>query len=809
LAERSDTVLQSLCQNVLALSRAGSAGVSLKSISDAGAPIFVWPAIAGGWSSYVGGTMPRDASPCGMVINAQIPLLFPRTHEFFAPFETIEPPIVEVLLAPFFSEGMAVGTVWAICHDPDRRFEREDARVLQSISHFAAAAYRTIQTNEAGQKTQERLNLTLSNAEIVGLRDWHIPEDRVFADERIARLFGVDPARAAAGAPIVEFLGGIDVEDRERVREQIAVALQTGAPYSSEYRVNAEPGAVRYVIARGKCEFAPNGAPLRFPGAIVDVTELRRAELALHASEDQFHRLAQAMPNHVWTAAADGRLDWLNHQAYAFSGAEAGSLVGRKWLAFVHPDDLASVLATWEQALRTGEPYQMEFRLRRADGVYRWHLARAVPLDWKTGRGGRWIGTNTDIEDQKATLRALADVNALLEERVAQRTQELRAAEQSIRQLQKIEAVGKLTGGIAHDFNNILTGITGSLELIQRRLDTGHSDGIDRYMTLALSAAQRAAGLTQRLLAFARQQSLDIKRQDINALITSMEDMLHRTLGESIRLQTRKQSDLWPALTDANQFENALLNLVINARDAMPDGGSLTVETTNIQLDARMAAAGNMAPGEYIVVAVSDTGEGMPPDVIEKAFDPFFTTKPVGAGTGLGLSMIYGFAQQSGGNVRIYSEVGNGTTVRLFLRRDTGEAIVESEAPPTPILAGRGETVLVVEDDPAVRLLVGEVLDELGYRKFEAANAMEALPVLHSARSIDLMVTDVGLPHINGRQLAEIARARRPDLKVLFVTGYAAHASVRRGVLEAGMDVMTKPFALDALATKIREMLCN
>jgi PAS domain S-box-containing protein len=535
----------------------------------------------------------------------------------------------------------AVGTVWAICHEPHRCFDREDARLLQSISHFAAAAYRTIQTSEVGRQTQERLDLTLSNAEIVGLWDWHIPEDRVFADERFARLFGVDPARAAAGAPIADFLGGIHVEDRERVREQIAVAMQTGGPYSSEYRLNVKRGEVRYVVARGKCEFAPNGTPLRFPGAIVDVTEQRRAELALHASEDQFRRLAQAVPNHVWTAAADGRLDWLNDQVYGFSGAHAGSLVGHKWLAFVHPDDLAAVSAEWEQALRTGEPYEMELRLRRADGVYRWHLARAVPLDWNAESGGRWIGTNTDIEDQKATSNALTDINTLLEERVEQRTAELQAAEQSIRQMQKIEAVGQLTGGIAHDF---LTGITGSLELIRRRLDAGRSDGIDRYMTAAMSAAQRAAGLTQRLLAFARQQSLDIKRQDINALITSMEDMLHRTLGESIRLQTCKQPDLWPALTDANQFENALLNLTINARDAMPDGGNLTIETSNIRLDAPTAGAANIAPGEYIVIAVSDTGEGMPPDVIEKAFDPFFTTKPIGAGTGLGLSMIYGFA---------------------------------------------------------------------------------------------------------------------------------------------------------------------
>ena len=807
LAERSGSILQSLCRSVLTLSKAGSAGVSLKSISDAGAPIFVWPAIAGGWSSYVGGTMPRDASPCGMVIDAQVPLLFPAEHEFFAPFVAVEPPIVEVLLAPFFSEGAAVGTVWAICHSPDRRFEHEDVRILQSVSHFAAAAYRTIQIEEARRTTQERLNLTLSNAEIVGLWDWHVPEDLMFADERFARLFGVDPARAAGGAPIAEFLDGIHAEDQDRVSQAIAVALQTGEPFSSEYRVTATDGGVRHVIARGRCELAPDGTALRFPGAAVDITEQRRVELALHASEDQFHRLTQAAPNHVWTAAADGRLDWLNDQVYAFSGASPGSLLGRKWLAFIHPDDLAGVSAKWEQALRTGEPYETELRLQRADGVYRWHLARAVPLESTPADGRRWIGTNTDIEDQKATANALTDLNALLEERVEQRTEELRMAEQSIRHMQKIEAVGQLTGGIAHDFNNLLTGITGSLELIQRRLDAGRSDGIGRYMTAALSSAQRAASLTQRLLAFARQQSLDTKRQDVNKLIAGMEELLRRTLGETIRLQTHAQPDLWPALTDANQFENAVLNLAINARDAMPDGGNLIIETTNIRLDARMAAVSGVAPGEYVVVAVSDTGVGMPPDIIEKAFDPFFTTKPIGAGTGLGLSMTYGFAQQSGGNLRIYSEVGNGTTVKLFLKRDTGEDGAETEVARSAVPAGRGETVLVVEDDAAVRLLIGEVLGELGYTKFEASNAMEALPILNSARPIDLMVTDVGLPYINGRQLAEIARARRPEIKVLFVTGYAARASVRHGALAAGMDIMTKPFALDALATKIREMI--
>jgi CheY-like chemotaxis protein len=370
-----------------------------------------------------------------------------------------------------------------------------------------------------------------------------------------------------------------------------------------------------------------------------------------------------------------------------------------------------------------------------------------------------------------------------------------------------MDALGQLTGGIAHDFNNLLTGIIGSLDIVRRRMVDGRAADIARFMDAASASAQRAAALTHRLLAFARRQSLDTKPSDVNALVLGMEELLHRTLGEQVSLRTELMAGLWPALADDNQLENAILNLAINARDAMPDGGQLTIETANIKLDAAFAAAMEDAmAGDYVMIAVSDTGSGMPPDVVEKAFDPFFTTKPIGEGTGLGLSMIYGFVKQSAGHVRIYSEVGKGTTIKIFLRRAEAE-LAASPQDSAQVPLGQGETVLVVEDDAAVRLIITDVLEELGYRHLEAPDGITALPILQSAQRVDLLVTDVGLPKMNGRQLAEMARAARPALKVLFVTGYAEKAAVRHGFLEPGMEMLMKPFTLDSLATKVREML--
>jgi len=369
-----------------------------------------------------------------------------------------------------------------------------------------------------------------------------------------------------------------------------------------------------------------------------------------------------------------------------------------------------------------------------------------------------------------------------------------------------MEAIGQLTGGIAHDFNNLLTGITGSLDIIRRRIASGHTDDIERFMEGATNSAFRAAALTQRLLAFSRRQSLNAKSCDANALVAGMEDMLRRTLGEQVRLETALDEDLWPALADANQFENAILNLAINARDAMPDGGRLTISTRNATVMATdPKPRQHELPGSYVVVRVTDSGSGMAPEVVAKVFEPFFTTKPIGQGTGLGLSMIYGFVRQSGGYVRIESGIGRGTTVALFLPRSTADAVATEVAKPQASPQGNGETVLVVEDDATVRLLIIEVLEELGYLHFHAAEAEGALAIINAGTKIDLIVTDVGLPGMDGRALAMLAQKARPGLKVLLVTGYAEKAKVRVDFLGPDMDILLKPFTLDALGLRSKK----
>lgn len=425
------------------------------------------------------------------------------------------------------------------------------------------------------------------------------------------------------------------------------------------------------------------------------------------------------------------------------------------------------------------------------------------------GRRRQYEARDRLIDLSQSELRLQTTLETL-EQQVEERTTQLRHNEEALRQSQKMEAVGQLTGGIAHDFNNMLTGIIGSLELLRRRLSRGRTDDLDGLIDLGVTSANRAASLTHRLLAFSRRQSLDSKPVEMNDLVVSMGALLQRSINETIRLDMQLDSQLWVAEADPNQLESALLNLVINARDAMPDGGKLVVKTANQHLDHTFTDAhSNLEPGDYVVLSVTDTGCGMPEATINRAFDPFFTTKPIGQGTGLGLSMIYGFSKQSRGHVAIDSEVGKGTTVSLYLPRFGGDDLPQED--PTDVehapFAQEGETVLIVEDDPAVRVLVSTVLGELGYSFVEAGDADSAVPILESGQRIDLMISDVGLPGMNGRQLAEIGRQCRPDLKVLFITGYAEHAAVRGGFLDPGMQMITKPFTFDLLTAKVREMI--
>ncbi|AVI85028.1 MULTISPECIES: response regulator [Pseudomonas syringae group] len=530
----------------------------------------------------------------------------------------------------------------------------------------------------------------------------------------------------------------------------------------------------------------------------------------LHESEGRLQNALKAGRLGSWVLEAEHLRLTSSTITKAHYGRDDGdSFDYRDWLAAVYFEDQPRMQSALQRSLDTGVDFIIEYRNVWPDGSLSWVDVRARAIRGKNGMVSSLAGVTSDITERKQAESQLRRLNETLEHQVEERTSQLRQKEDILRQSQKMEAVGQLTGGIAHDFNNMLTGIIGSLELIRRRVSRGHTEDLNSLVDLGVTSANRAAALTHRLLAFSRRQSLDSKPVEINHLVDAMDELLQRSVNESIHLQLRLAGDLWTAEADPNQLENALLNLVLNARDAMPDGGTLVVETSNQQLDTSFTNAHeNLLPGDYVVLSVSDNGCGMPETVISRAFDPFFTTKPIGQGTGLGLSMIYGFSKQSHGHVSIKSEVGLGTTVQLFLPRFQG---LKEEAEPTlqssALYAENGETVLIVEDDPAVRALVSEVLSELGYAFIEAGQATDAVPILESAQRIDLLISDVGLPGMNGRQLAEIARQLRPALKVLFITGYAEHAAVRAGFLDTGMELITKPFAFDHLTSKVRQMI--
>ncbi|MFP5076260.1 PAS domain-containing protein [Rhizobium sp. YIM 134829] len=538
-----------------------------------------------------------------------------------------------------------------------------------------------------------------------------------------------------------------------------------------------------------------------------DRSSQRRMEMALRASEAEFRTLSQSMLNHVWTADPAGRSTWFNDRVYDFTGCGPEDMP-EGLTPFIHEDDRASALSAWQNALETGTLYQTEYRLRRKDHVYRWHLVRAVPVRDEAGRIQRWIGTNTDIEHAKRNEAALAELNATLESRIEQRTSELMITQKALQQSQKMETIGQLTGGVAHDFNNLLQVVAGNLQLLAR--DVAGNERAERRVTNALAGVSRGAKLASQLLAFGRRQALEPKVINIARFLNGMDDLLRRSIGEAVEVETIVSGGLWNTFVDPTQVENAVLNLAINARDAMKGAGTLTIEVANASLDADYARAhADVEPGQYVMVAVTDTGAGMTPEVLERVFDPFFSTKPEGKGSGLGLSMVYGFVKQSGGHVKIYSELGQGTTVRLYLPRAHADEDREVAIKAGPIVGGN-ETILVVEDDEAVRETVVETLSELGYRVLTARDAQAGLTVVESGIPIDLVFTDVVMPGpLKSREMARRAKERLPELVVLFTSGYTENSIVHGGKLDAGVELLSKPYTREALARRLRHLLAN
>ncbi|MET3827972.1 PAS domain S-box-containing protein [Sphingomonas sp. PvP055] len=526
-----------------------------------------------------------------------------------------------------------------------------------------------------------------------------------------------------------------------------------------------------------------DAALLRAQADLLDLNATLEQQVADRTTDR--NRLWQLSSDVMLVADFDGTIKAVNPAWKRVLGWSEHELVGQPFFAFIHPDDLESTVAA-AKGISEGEVVaRFANRYRHKDSSYR-------DLEWNAGPGdGKIIAVGRDATEVKVQARALE------------------LAEGQLRQAQKMEAVGQLTGGIAHDFNNLLTGVMGNLELLELRIGQGRFDDADRFIAAAQQAGRRAASLTQRLLAFSRRQTLDPRPTNIDCLIAGMEELLRRTVGPSTAIRIVGVPDLWTTMIDPTQFENALLNLCINARDAMPDGGKLTIETSNVLLDEPSALERDLPPGGYVTVCVTDTGTGMSAETIEHAFEPFFTTKPIGQGTGLGLSMIYGFARQSGGQVRILSELGQGSTICVYLPEHAGAAapqeIISANAAVATVSGG---TILLIDDEASIRHLIDEILDELGYTVIGAADGAAGIKVLQSGAKIDLLITDVGLPNgMNGRQVADIARLLRPDLKVLFVTGYAEPAALGDKHLEPGMELLTKPFSLHQLITKVADMM--
>jgi len=528
-----------------------------------------------------------------------------------------------------------------------------------------------------------------------------------------------------------------------------------------------------------------------------------------------------------------GIFEWQIEQGRVRLSAKCLALYGltefdgryESWLACIFREDVPRVLDAVDRAFQSRDAeLRTDFRMvRRADKRMIWMEARNAILYGAGGAPTRMVGVHVDVSDRKRAAIQLQSFADTLEERVRERTRELEAenearkrAEESLRQAQKMEAVGQLTGGVAHDFNNLLTVILGGLQRIGRQLPGLESSPavqrIERARSMALQGVERAVTLTRRLLAFSRQQPLNPAPVDANKLLTSICEILRRTIGEAISLETVFAGGLWQAFADPNQLENAILNLALNARDAMPDGGKLTIETANCHLDEAYASSVTepVSTGHYVLIAVTDTGGGMDKVTQERAFEPFFTTKEIGKGTGLGLSQVYGFVRQSSGHVRIYSELGEGTTVKIYLPRHAdGPAAIEEANFRVDVARAIGmESILVVEDEPTLRNHTVEMLRELGYRVTEASNAVAALEILDRGEHFDLMFTDVVMPGgINGRQLAEEVIRRRPGMKVLFTTGYTRNAIVHHGRLDPGVQLLNKPFSFEELGAAIRKVL--
>jgi len=685
------------------------------------------------------------------------------------------------------ADGVVVGLVGTSLDITDRK--AAEARHLEAEERYRLAAHAT---NDA-------------------IWDWRISDGQVIWNEALTTLFG----HALRETSAQWWLDHIHPGDRARVDRDIHAVIEGGGTaWNSEYRFRRADGSFASVLDRGTVLRGGVGEPLRMIGAMLDLTVRQAAEAALAQSEERLRFATEAGDMGFWDVdLVRDALIWPPRTKAMFGISPEVAVSMRDFHDGLHPDDRDATVAAFAAAADPARRalYDVEYRtVGKEDGVVRWVAAKGRG-HFEGDRCVRVVGVAIEITARKLADARLQELNEHLESRVLEEVAQRTRVEEALRQSQKMEAVGQLTGGIAHDFNNMLATVIGPLDLLAMRM--GDSDPrAKRYIDMAIDGATRAAQLTQRLLAFSRQQPLQPVPLDVNRLVAGMSDLLVHSLGSSIRLETVLAAQVWCTFADANQLENVILNLAVNARDALPGGGRLVVETANCTIAADDGAAAAEVPeGEYVRITVADNGSGMPPEVIAKAFDPFFTTKKVGQGTGLGLSQVYGFVKQSAGHVNIDSTPGQGTTVTLYLPR---RRVDVTPSPPAGrednrALSGGRELVLVVEDEPGVRQFSIEALTELGYPVVAAEGAATALTLLDRHPDIALLFTDVVMPEVNGRQLADEALRRRPTLKVLFTTGYSRNALENDGVLDPDVHLIGKPFTLEELALRVRAVLAE
>jgi PAS domain S-box-containing protein len=798
LALRSEDLEEILTEACRLVSEAlGTKHAKVLEIEHDGRSLFMRAGI--GWDPGIIGKLRlqmRDHSSETYSIRAGKPVI---THDIRQEDRFEVPPflrdagVVALANVPIFLPGgQAYGLLQVDSREP-RDFSNEDTEFLRTYAAILGPVIDRLHKAHRLEATEERFRLIVENA-----RDYAIlvtnPEDRITDWTPGAEaVFGWTREEAVGQPSSIIFTP----EDRENHidEDEVETARREGVAPNRRWHL-CKDGSQVFIDGTVTALRGEQGEVRGFLKIGQDVTERRKAEEALRESEARFRHMADSAPALIWMTDAAGAITFANmHYDHVF-GRPASEILGRGWEEIILPEDLGRHNVAFLEAFHARVPFKTEMRVHDREGRVIWLRCEGVPRMDDAGRFLGYTGCNVDITEARLAAEEL-------ERRVAERTAELMAAEETLRQAQKMEAVGQLTGGIAHDFNNMLQGVTGGLSLARRRVVEVRTSEALRYLDAVRDAAERAAGLTRRLLSFARRQPLEPRLVDTDGLVSGLADLIRRTVGPGIEVDLQLRDGAGSVMCNPNEMESALLNLCINARDAMAEGGRLTIATEDLHLAAVDILDEVAKPGLYVVLSVADTGMGMPPEVLDRVFEPFFTTKPQGQGTGLGLSQVWSFARQSGGLVRVESAPGQGTAVRLLLplharAAATGEP---GAVPSKPEEAGEAGLVLLVDDEDAARQPVADQLRELGHTVLEARDGPEALQIL-ATTCPDLLITDVGLPNgMNGRQVAEAARKGIPGLPVLFITGYAGTQ------LPPGIDVIDKPFELDVLVRRVRAIL--